>query len=187
LPENKTRKYLTRIDYLSDFPGADIPRNLIKIALAAQDVEALTIDGTLDLTKIAGQSLTPADWTAILQALLKDTKIPVALQQDEDGALYIVLKTDSVGLLKDTKIPVALQQDEDGALYILTKDDAMARFKAGDYAIQSGEIYFIGSGSYWAVNNLTNDGRLVDDGTLYVFGSLGGAGVVEGEGTIVLR
>lgn len=186
MPENKTRKYLTRVDYLSDFPGADIARNLIKIALAAQDVTFST-EGTLNLTEVAGESLTAADWTAIFQSLLKDSKIPAAVQQDASGAIYIVLKTDNIGLLKDSKIPSALQQDSAGAIYVLTKDDAMARFKAHDYSIQSTEIYFIDSGSYWAVNDLTNDGRLIDDGTLYVFGSLGGSGVVEGTGTIVLR
>lgn len=156
MPENRSRKYITRVDYLTNFPGADIPRDVVKIAISEQDLESLKT--TVNLTQIAGTSLTGADWTAILQDLLKDSKVPKVLQQDTEGALYV-----------------------------LTKDDAMAHFKAGDYAIQSGEIYFIGSGGYWAVNNLTNDGRLVDDGTLYVFGSLGGDGVVEGEGTIVLR
>ena len=160
MPEYRSRKYVMEIEWLAGFPGVDISRDLVKIAVVAQDADTLTVE---------------------------DTKIPTALQQDEGGALYTVLKTDNAGLLKDTKIPKALQQDAEGSPYVLTKDDAMARFKAGDYAIQSGEIYFIGSGGYWAVSNLTNDGRLVDDGTLYVFGSLGGDGVVEGEGTIVLR
>jgi len=37
---------------------------------------------------------------ATLATLLKDAKIPSALQQDADGAIYGVLKTDLVGLLK---------------------------------------------------------------------------------------
>ena len=38
-------------------------------------------------------------------------KIPTAIQQDTDGAILTVLKTDNVGLLKDTKIPNPIPQE----------------------------------------------------------------------------
>jgi len=188
MPERASRKYITKVDYIAGIVGGDVARDVIKVALAFQDSQAIPLK-------------------------VQDERIPVSIQQDSSGAVYIILKGDNVGLAKTSDINSVITKltsidgkvatentlseiksktdkltfDTENALHILLKDDAMAHFKVHDYTILSTEVYFIESGSYWAVNNLTNDGRLVDDGTLYVFGSLGGIGVVEGEGTIVLR
>jgi len=76
MPANSSRKYVTRVDYIADFVGADVPRNLVKIAIAdfAKPIET------------------------------KDQQIPVPIEQDTDGAVFIVLKEDNVGLAKGSDI-----------------------------------------------------------------------------------
>ena len=79
MPAYSSRKYVTKVDYLADFVGADVPRNLVKIAIAAQDDGAKPIE-------------------------VKDQQIPYPLEQDADGATLIVIKADNVGLAKGSDI-----------------------------------------------------------------------------------
>jgi len=79
MPENATRKYITKIDYVAGIVGADVARDVLKVALAFQDANA-------DPIKV------------------QDNRIPVPLQQDNGGAIYIVLKTDNIGLAKSSDI-----------------------------------------------------------------------------------
>jgi len=79
MPENATRKYITKIDYVAGIVGADVARDVLKVALAFQDANA-------DPIKV------------------QDNRIPVPLQQDNGGAIYIVLKTDNIGLAKSSDV-----------------------------------------------------------------------------------
>jgi len=79
MPEYASRKYITRVDYVANFVGADIPRGVVKVALAFQDADATPIE-------------------------VRDVRIPLPIQQDTDGAIYMIIKTDNVGLAKSSDI-----------------------------------------------------------------------------------
>lgn len=109
MPAYSSRKYVTKVDYLADFVGADVPRNLVKIAIAAQDDAAKPIE-------------------------TKDQQIPYPLEQDADGATLIVIKADNVGLAKGSDIEslkgsqykdfTTLEADvEDGVSRLASLDD----------------------------------------------------------------
>ena len=51
-----------------------------------------------------------ADLVNVILKAIRD-KLPIAIQQDVDGATYIVIKTDNVGLAKSTDISATQPRD----------------------------------------------------------------------------
>ena len=95
------RKYRRVINYIEDEVGADVDRDLLRMALVEQDISKLVVsnpdteglevasfesDGLdSNVASVSGKSQTAADWTAIFQDL---NSLTGALNQDED-ALFI--------------------------------------------------------------------------------------------------
>ena len=115
MPKWDTRMYITRVDYIADMVGGDVSRDVLKVAIAFQDSTAEPIK-------------------------VQDNRIPLPLQQDSNGAVYMVIKTDNVGLAKSSDISglrgsqnkdlTTLEYDVESAVSKLTSIDGKVATEA---------------------------------------------------------
>lgn len=60
----------------------------------------------------------------------------------------------------------------------------LVHYRVVDQVILAGEIFHIPNGSVWTIRNLTNYGKIVNQGELYIHGALSNYGVVINEGLL---
>lgn len=174
-------KHLREIGYIKDFPGADIERGLIKIAIAKQDLFLLkalvrnqvwdenteewiaqtkeTAEGKFtNIAKFGGTPVTGRDITGDM-AKLQNLNITTAALRD---ALLGAFIPDASGLPKNLK-----------DFYL----------KAVDITVESGHTWYIASGEELAATKVTNNGRIWNAGTVISLnGIYDGIGIYDGTG-----
>jgi len=65
MPKNEQRKYTNVVDYVQDSIGADVSRDVIKVAIAAQDLSSLDIN----LDEIGGKNQSSGDLLSVLESI----------------------------------------------------------------------------------------------------------------------
>ncbi|RLC33533.1 hypothetical protein DRH14_04710 [Candidatus Shapirobacteria bacterium] len=116
MPEYKSRKYVMEIDWVAGFPGADVPRDLVKIAITAQDVDALTVSDS------SGTTL--GDVTDELDEVNDNLQTLINKAYDSaNDRVKVSVENDAVGLAKDSTLQtVRSQLDLSSELYLGVKD-----------------------------------------------------------------
>ena len=164
--------------------------------------------GRDDFIEIIRKELTSgaATSTELINVILKAIrdKFPSAIQQDVDGATYIVVKTDNVGLAKSTDISATQPRDitdrvarilgqiTDGTNVIAPADFGSAKLNLKseiylgvfDLTVAADETVFASSGSELCAKDLTIDGKLINNGAFFITGSLTINGELDNYGAI---
>ena len=184
-------KYRREIEYVGGFPGADIERNLIRIAIAKQDLELLKTlaksyvydesisswvpltktvaeGGLMNISKFGGIAVTGRDITGDIQKL---QNIDITLTQLRDALRGADTKDFST--LESQFAP-----DSSGLPAILKN----FHYKAVPITIES-ETWYIASNEELACLKMTNNGRIWNEGKVFsIEGIYEGNGIYDGGG-----
>lgn len=105
MPSFSERQYTRTIDYLEDLIGADVSRDVLKVALASQDIA--TTDQNIE--QVGGQSQSAVDIAAAIntlaaaaasdgsEVLQTEQQTPVKLEADDDGGNTAELQGEELG------------------------------------------------------------------------------------------
>lgn len=105
MSSNSQRKYQRRIDFIEDFIGADVSRDLIEVALVSQDISQLTNN----IDQIGG-----ADQSAV-DIADKIDQLEDALDSVGSDELRVLLEGNNAGTLPvEQQSPVVIEADDDG-------------------------------------------------------------------------
>jgi len=96
MPANTARKYIQTIDYIDDFVGADIPRDLIKVAIEEIDDPAQSDGLPVDLKEIGNTDQTGADLMAILESVGGD-EARIRLYAEDDAGNLAEIQAEELG------------------------------------------------------------------------------------------
>ena len=184
-------KYRREIEYVGGFPGADIERDIIRIAIVKQDLELLKAlaksyvydesisswvpltktvaeGGLMNISKFGGITVTGRDITGDIQKL---QNIDITLTQLRDALRGADTKDFST--LESQFAP-----DSSGLPAILKN----FHYKAVPITIES-ETWYIASNEELACLKMTNNGRIWNEGKVFsIEGIYEGNGIYDGGG-----
>lgn len=205
------------IEYLADFPGADVPRDLVKVSIAdwvtgtllvqeehpldvsgaeidvdlnSQTLSAITItdDGSLDINTMPAQTI--GTWNAGTLSIQEATPLDVSGATVPTEQQTPVSVEDSGGTTIDPASEATLS--ELSASLASAGGDTLLTTRTDEHravsrVIDAGEVYHVESTETWVVNDLTVDGILDVRGTVAHYGDISGSGTIIGGGTITNR
>jgi len=94
MPANEDRKYTQIIDYVVDQVGADVDRDLLKVAIGAQD-DPSTLDQ--NIKSIGGTDQSGGDLIAALQSVSADDELRLRLFAEDDGGNLSEIQGEELG------------------------------------------------------------------------------------------
>lgn len=98
MPANTERKYRQIIDYIEDQVGADINRDLIRVAIDGIDDPDALDELPINLEEINGTEQTGANLTAILESVTaSDDEVRVSLYAEDDGGNLNEIQGEELG------------------------------------------------------------------------------------------
>lgn len=94
MPANEDRKYTQIIDYVVDQVGADVDRDLLKVAIGAQD-DPSTLDQ--NIKSIGGTDQSGGDLIAALQSVSADDELRLRLFAEDDSGNLSEIQGEELG------------------------------------------------------------------------------------------
>jgi len=201
------------VDYIQDIVGADVSRNLIRVAIVAQDLGQLDVSAAEVDVDINSQTLSQIASNIEQIGGEPQSAVDVAAKIDQIQAALTSVGNDSLRVsspnpLDVSAVTVPIQEDtpldvsgevvpisEDTPLDVTGKtvpvavkeDDAGGGFKTPSVTVEAGEIYTIEEGEKWYVNDLVADGKVYVEGSLIHYGSISGTGEIKGSGSVIAK
>lgn len=195
------RRHSQKIEYLADFPGADVPRDVVAVAIAEQDIGAIGVESAspLDVTKEVvevndNDNFNVNDITAVV-SVQEDSPLDVSgatVTVTDDGTLTVDGISSTVNVQEETALDVSgavVPIEEDSPIEVVGDfggtDTLRNDYKLKVMGIIQGDIWIVESSNTEKVRSVEANGTLSNDGTLNVEDGVSGSGEIIGDGEIV--